>query len=257
MTTTLDQQPLRATDDKNPGLIPGAITSNLLADTVTNPTTETDPQREPTTDTSLGTEHNTDIGANITPAVAAFLGLATAGPLIVGATGWADVSPFPVIAVGVFGFFAALFARVRFGGGKHTPLVGLLLLPVLAISATAAPHLDDGVGDRGYHPTSFDDVRADYQFGIGNLDIDLRDVEFPPGEHVITIEHGIGYAHVQLPADVSYSTNGEVSIGKLSVGGQDDSGFNTTIDAETDVSSDTKIVLEFDTSIGYGSVETD
>ncbi len=100
-------------------------------------------------------------------------------------------------------------------------------------------------------------VAGQYRLGIGNLHIAFRDIEFPPGEHVISIEHGIGAARVQLPADVSYSATGDVSIGKLDLLGQSDDGINTTFDAEAkDVGSAT-IVLEFDTSIGYGSVERD
>ncbi len=237
MPTTLETPPLQAAHDDRPGLIPGAV------------------MRAP--ETSLETAPKRDVGSYITPAVASALAVATIGAVVVGAAGWADINPFPIIAAGVLVLVAGLFARVRFSGGRHTPLVGALLLPVLALGATAAPYLDDGVGDRSHHPTSFDDVEAEYQLGIGNLHIDFRDIEFPPGEHVISIEHGIGAARVQLPADVSYSATGDVSIGKLDLLGQSDDGFNTTFDAEAkDVGSAT-IVLEFDTSIGYGSVERD
>ena len=46
-------------------------------------------------------------------------------------------------------------------------------------------------------------------------------------------------------------------IGKLDLLGQSDDGVNTTIVAATDDGSSATIVVEFDTSIGYGSVERD
>lgn len=253
MHTTLDNPTLTETAEQDAGAI-ARTGSASPSESFTPPVIVC---REPAAQKSLKPQRSIEVGPYITPAIAAFLTMTALGAVIVGAAGWADVSPFPIIAAALFVFFAGLFARIQFGGGKWLPLVGVVLLPVLAIFATAAPHLDDGVGDRSYHPTSFEDVEASYEFGIGNLEVDLRDIDFPPGEHVINIQHGIGAARVQLPADVSYSVSGEVGVGKLDLLGQADDGFNTTLDAESGPGSDTTIVLDFDTSIGYGSVEND
>lgn len=249
MPVTLDQQPPQNAHDEHPGLLPGAV--------LASPDSAADAGRTRATATSPETDRRIDVGAYITPVVAGFLALATAGAVIVGAAGWADLNPFPLIAAGTLVVIAGLFARIHDGGGKHTALAGALLMPVLAVAAVAAPYLDDGVGDRSYHPTAFDDVEAEYQFGIGNLEIDLRDVEFPPGEHLIEVDHGIGAVRVQLPADVSYSAVGDVSIGKIDLFDQSDDGFNSTIDAETEEVGRATVVLELETSIGYASVDSD
>lgn len=257
MHTTIDNPtPTEAAEQ-----VPGAIARTGSASPSESFTPPVIVCREPAAQKSLKPRRSIEVGAYITPAVAGFLTMTALGAVIVGAAGWADVGPFLIIAAALFVFFAGLFARIQLGGGKWLPLVGAALLPVVAICAAAAPHLDEGVGDRSYHPTSFEDVEASYAFGIGNLEVDLRDIEFPPGEHVIKIEHGIGAARVQLPADVSYSVSGEVGVGKLDLLGQADDGFNTMLDAESgpggDTASAATIVLDFDTSIGYGAVEND
>lgn len=64
--------------------------------------------------------------------------------------------------------------RILIGSGIAT---AALAVTVFAVSA---PHLSEGTGDRTYHPTTFAEFDHEYSFGIGSLNVDLRDVDFPP-----------------------------------------------------------------------------
>ncbi len=128
----------------------------------------------------------------------------------------------------------------------------------LVVTATAAaitiPHLDDGTGDRTYHPTTFAELDHDYGFGIGSLKVDLRDVDFPPGTHVITVDHGIGFAQVLLPADVDYDVTGDLTAGDLDVLGESEDGFNNELNAQSDSGAGATVIVDLEVDIGYGRV---
>lgn len=138
--------------------------------------------------------------------------------------------------------------RVLIGLGIATLVVGT------AVTALAAPHLDEGTGDRTYHPTTFAELDHEYRFGIGTLDVDLRDVEFPPGVHVITVDHGIGSARVWLPDNVNYDVTGDVDAGDLDVFGETEDGFGNELDAQAELGGAATVIVDLEVDIGYGRV---
>ena len=89
------------------------------------------------------------------------------------------------------------------------------------------------------------------------MDVDLRDVEFPPGVHVIEVDHGIGSADVWLPAGVNYDVAGDVEIGDLDVFGATEDGFGNELEAEVDIDAAATVVVDFEVGIGYGRVRHD
>lgn len=129
--------------------------------------------------------------------------------------------------------------RVR-GWGRNVVLGFGALGLVVATTAVALvlPHLDEGTGDRTYNPTTFAELEHDYRFGVGTLTVDLRDVDFPTGTHLITVDHGIGSARVLLPADVDYDVT-------------------TDVEATESDTADTVVVVDLDVEIGYGRVSQD
>lgn len=131
---------------------------------------------------------------------------------------------------------------------------GLGLVVTAAALAITVPHLGDGTGDRTYHPATFAEVDDEYQFGIGSLTVDLRDVDFPPGTHVVTVDHGIGPAQVLLPADVDYDVTGDITAGDLDVLGETEGGFNNELNAQSATNATTTVIVDLEVDIGYGRV---
>jgi hypothetical protein len=130
--------------------------------------------------------------------------------------------------------------------------LGLIVIGTAA--AIALPHVNDGTGDRTYHPTTFAELDHEYEFGIGSLKVDLRDVDFPPGTHVITVDHGIGSAQVLLPADVDYDVTGDITAGDLDVLGESEDGFNNDLNAQSATNATTTVIVDLEVDIGYGRV---
>jgi len=142
----------------------------------------------------------------------------------------------------------------RWGRNLLLGFGALGLIVTATAAAIAIPHLNDGTGDRTYHPTSFADVDHEYEFGIGSLKVDLRDVDFPPGTHVITVDHGIGSAQVWLPADVDYDVTGDLNAGDLDVLGESEDGFNNDLNAQSATNATTMVIVDLEVDIGYGRV---
>jgi hypothetical protein len=192
----------------------------------------------------------------ITPVVAGILAALGGSAVLIGATGWADLHPTLFIGPGIAAVIGGFVARAVRGTGSGRGLIpiSLLMLTAVTVVAVASPYLDEGTGDKDAHPTTFTDVRTEYSYGIGSMVVDLRDVDFPAGVHHIDVDHGIGSAHVLLPADVSYKITGNTDIGDIDVLGETEDGFSNEVVATSNTTSDTTIVIDFNVDIGYGRV---
>lgn len=173
---------------------------------------------------------------------------------LVGWAGWADIPATPVVALGLTITVAGWIATFRHGGSRAiVPLSIVMMMPV-AVVAVAGPHLDDGTGDRSFHPQTFEDVDAEYHFGIGNSSVDFRDVAFPPGVHTISVDVGIGHTVVRLPADVNYQLTGNLDVGRVDLPDEAGSGFGNHVESSDTVGSDATVVLDLSMDIGYAEI---
>jgi hypothetical protein len=192
----------------------------------------------------------------ITPVVAGTLATLAGTAALIGATGWADLHPAlfigPALAAVIGGFVARTIRGT--GSGRGLIPISLVMLTAVTVVAVASPYLDEGIGDKDAHPTTFTDVQSEYSYGIGSMVVDLRDVDFPAGVHHIDVDHGIGSAQVWLPAGVAYEVTGDTDIGDIDVLGETEDGFDNEVVAISDEVSDTTVVIDFNVDIGYGRV---
>jgi len=141
-----------------------------------------------------------------TAVVAWALLLAAAGAWLAGIDG--RLAAWAVVAIG------ALLVLSAFTGGARW-----LVLPavafVLAVAVVAAAHVDlhGGMGERIYRPRSLSEVRDTYRLGAGRLEIDLRDIAFPPGETQLHVRLGVGELVVLVPRGVCVATSAQIGGG--------------------------------------------
>ena len=116
------------------------------------------------------------------------------------------------------------------GRGAKTGLiaVGVLLTAALALSSTV--HLPSGdVGDRTYRPLTATAVQPRYEVGLGDLTVDLSDVDLTglSGPIAVTIEAGAGDVDVLVPASADVQVTVDNGIGEAELFDQDgvDRGF--------------------------------
>jgi len=109
---------------------------------------------------------------------------------------WRAILPACLIAVGL------ACAAAAFRGRQHALMVvGVVLLVVLSLSAAVDWNLDvplSGVGDRSERPTSPAQLR-EYELGVGNFELDLRQLQLPPGTTTVKARVGIGELVVEVP----------------------------------------------------------
>src|SRR4051794_5650165 len=74
-----------------------------------------------------------------------------------------------------------LIAAGLLGGPRWLILPAMVLVLPLAVVSAADLDLRGGVGPREYRPTSLSQLRPEYRLGAGQIDLDLRDPEPPPG----------------------------------------------------------------------------
>ena len=122
------------------------------------------------------------------------------------------------------------------------------------VTATLEPTLGHGVGDRRYEPVTAADLESQYDLGIGELVVDLRQVELPAGIHEVRVELGIGRALVLVPPDIGLVVSGDVSVGELELLGRDQSGIDNELRLSDEAGGETTIVLDLEVGMGKGEV---
>jgi phage shock protein PspC (stress-responsive transcriptional regulator) len=151
-----------------------------------------------------------------------------------------------VIAIG------GLIALAAFRRGARWVIVPALAIAFgLGVVSAADVDLDGGYGEEVYKPSSLAEVRDDYDVGAGRLELDLRNVDFPPGERALKLEVGFGEAVLVVPRDVCVDADADVGAGYLRMLGWDDGGFNVDWDERGSASS----VLAVDAHVGMGALQ--
>jgi phage shock protein PspC (stress-responsive transcriptional regulator) len=136
----------------------------------------------------------------------------------IGAIGgaWAAGLGYGEVVAGVVILLGLAMVGLAFRGGARW-----LILPALAIAlpagvvSAAGVDLHGGIGERAYHPQTLQDVRDTYRLGVGRLEVDLRDVDFPPGDHRVKVKLGTGEAVVIVPKGVCVATDAHVGAGDI------------------------------------------
>jgi hypothetical protein len=101
----------------------------------------------------------------------------------------------------------------------------VLVLP-LGIVAAADLSFDGGAGDREYRPGTMSELRDSYQLGVGQLIVDLRDLDLPAGRTDLALDLGIGEAIVLVSNDACVSSDVHVGVGHAQVLGRDSDGLD-------------------------------
>jgi phage shock protein PspC (stress-responsive transcriptional regulator) len=173
--------------------------------------------------------------------------------------------PWPVVGLGLAGVALVLLLSrggIAVGAGWIAVLIGGLailwvsrrktrprrllialagLASLLAVAATIAivaafawfdVSLGDGVGDSTYVPVSATAVQSSYKLGIGNLKVDLSQID-PTGKHQITARLGIGELKIVVPHNADVRVDAHANVGEVYVLRNHDDGRNASVHAGT------------------------
>ena len=182
-----------------------------------------------------------------------------------------------LIGIAAVGAFAGVFALAALGGGTALAVLAvvagvalviaafaggarwlivpaLVLVLPLAIVAAADIDVKGGVGERSYRPASVQDLRPEYRLGVGELVVDLRDVDLSAGRTDVHVKVGVGHAIVRVPDDACVSSDVEMGIGDAQVLDRRSEGVDVAF-AQTAAPAAGAPQLHLDADIGVGALE--
>ena len=168
------------------------------------------------------------------------------------ATGALDVNLTVVLAIATCVVGAAL-VTAAFAGRAHMLIpVGIALLAATAISSTIDVPLRGGIGSRQYRPLQVSELRSHYELGIGDLELDLRDVPLAGRTTVVDAQTGVGALRVLVPSSVRVEVHAHAGAGSLMLFGSDTGGWHEN--AQRSVAGDGTGVLRLDLRVGAGQI---
>jgi phage shock protein PspC (stress-responsive transcriptional regulator) len=178
-------------------------------------------------------------------------GLLAAGDLL----DWFDVSATGVLALAVIVFGGGAIAGAFLGGGRALiPLGVLSALALMFVSWVDIP-LEGGIGRFDRAPASTAELRDEYHHAIGEMTIDLRDLDLADGEEAsVDLSLGVGHLIVFVPPDVDLDLDAGAGLGEVVAFGRSESGTSPELSVHDDVpGSDARLVV--DAHVGIGQVE--
>jgi predicted membrane protein len=166
---------------------------------------------------------------------------------------WRAILPASLIAVGLACVAGA------FRGRQHALIVvGVALMVVLSLAVAVDWDVDvpvtGGVGDRTEQPRTPGDLTS-YELAVGNLQVDLRQLQVPPGTTAVEARVGVGQLVVHVPGGVTVDVMARSGLGEVQVLGEQESGPGSRIDTVADAGSGR--TLRLDLRVGLGQVQVD
>jgi phage shock protein PspC (stress-responsive transcriptional regulator) len=136
-------------------------------------------------------------------------------------------------------------------------VLGVALAFVLVASAIFAAvfhvHVGNGVGDRTYEVAGLTDLRSEYKLGIGDLRVDLRDVQLPVGVTHVKTRVDVGRVEVVVPHDAALRVRTDADFGTVDVLGRSADGRKV----DRSVDQPGARVLDLGAHVGAGSVHVE
>jgi phage shock protein PspC (stress-responsive transcriptional regulator) len=167
-----------------------------------------------------------------------------------------DVDVALALAVAVAGTGLAI-AVGAFTGFRVSGLVGvgLVLLAAFGFAAALPVSISEGVGDKLERPLSAATLERSYEYGIGDFELDLTNVELSEGVTRVDVSLGIGELLVVVPDDVALDIDAHAGAGEVIVLGSMDDGLGADRELVLPGPDDDSPVLVLDAGVGFGQVE--
>ena len=185
--------------------------------------------------------------------IALLIGIAAvgafAGVFVLAALGGGTMLAILAIVAGV-----ALVVAGLSGGARWLIAPALVLVLPLAIVAAADIRVDGGVGERHYRPATVSELRPAYELGIGQLVVDMRDVDLPAGTTTVKLDMGIGHTVVRVPEDACVSSDVQVGVGHARVLDRISDGLDVDFEQASSTTGD-RPRLQLDSRMGIGALE--
>jgi phage shock protein PspC (stress-responsive transcriptional regulator) len=141
--------------------------------------------------------------------------------------------------------------------GRPRGFIALGVMLTVAVAAASALDVEwrGGIGDRTYRPVAAAEVRRNYNVAIGQLSVDLDDVDFTGRRAEVDAEVGIGRLLVSVPDGVRVVVDARVGGGRSLLFGEEKDGFSVEDEAIEPGTSAGAGVLYLKARVGFGELE--
>ena len=141
------------------------------------------------------------------------------------------------------------------GRARWLALVGLLGLPFLLGSPALEYDFQDfDSANVTARPDTFSQLQGSYDHSIGEIVIDLTNLDWDGQDIELEASLGIGELRILIPEDVAVSGTAEASIGHVEFDSDQSSGLSPALTLGTEGSEGS---LELDATVGIGQVDID
>lgn len=141
--------------------------------------------------------------------------------------------------------------------GPHSGLVvaGVFLsVAVLAAAVTPPNAFAGGIGERTYTVIDQGDLAARYDVGVGDLRLDLRQLELTESAFV-DVSVGTGRMLLTLPPDLAVDITASVGAGDIDLIGERSDGLSVTRTYTSSNIGGAEVVLTLDLNVVAGEIE--
>jgi phage shock protein PspC (stress-responsive transcriptional regulator) len=136
-------------------------------------------------------------------------------------------------------------------------VVGVALAFVLVAATIFAAvfhvHVGNGIGDQTYDVATLGDLRPEYELGIGDLRVDMRDVRLPVGVTHLRMRVDVGRLVLVVPRGAALRVHTNADFGTVNLLGRSADGRE--VDRSVDETG--KRVLDLDAHVGAGSLRVE
>ncbi len=219
--------------------------------------------------------HDAADGPNgiVTPAVLSLLALAAGVCWALAAAGLVHPTVTGFVAGGLVLVGLGLLASLWLGRAPGLTLLGAGFTAVLVVSSAVEPwvqrarefqaqgldidplkHLYQGVGDRKFEPESLAELQPVYGLGVGELTLDLSQLDFSGTSHDVEVQLGMGNATIIVPEDVSLEAHGNTALGTASALDVTSEGMGVSVDASDPALGAGTLRVRFSVGMGEGMV---
>lgn len=179
--------------------------------------------------------------------------------LLVAQAGLLD-TPWPVIPAVLLVFAGIAVAVEALRGVWHDGLVtlGVILTVIAGLSITARTSWDvpfSGAGNRTVAPATAAELQEQYELGVGNLRLDLTDVNLLDRTTAVAAEIGVGELSVRVPEGLAVAISADSTTGDIVLFGETRNGIDVHHDYTSPGYAEASRRLDLDLKVGMGRIE--
>jgi hypothetical protein len=192
-------------------------------------------------------------GGLVTPTVLSLLAIGAGVCWALQAAGVAHVSIVSLAAGGLVIVGLGLLASLWLGRAPGLVFLGVGLAGVMLV-ARARGLLPATAGERHYQPQTLAELEPVYALGLGELTLDLSQIDFAETTRDVQLKVGMGEVHVIVPAGTSVEVQGQVGLGEATALDRHEEGVGSHVVATDPGQGRGTLRIDFNVGLGEGTV---